>query len=114
MPDTRYPTRGLARLGIVVPVSNTNLEPDMMMLAPAGVSLHFTRAGGREHHHVRLEIGIAHRHDNAAASKATRWIFGIDHLNMAPFKFNQMSKVTPKDEGKVEFRTVFISRLPMH
>ena len=39
-------TRGLARLGIVVPVSNTNLEPDMMMLAPAGVSLHFTRAGG--------------------------------------------------------------------
>ena len=46
MPKTRNPTRGLARCGIVVPVSNTNLEPDMMMLAPAGVSLHFTRAGG--------------------------------------------------------------------
>lgn len=46
MIDPTYLTRGLARLGIVVPVSNTNLEPDMMMLAPAGVSLHFTRAGG--------------------------------------------------------------------
>lgn len=46
MLDTKYPSRGLARLGIVVPVSNTNLEPDMMMLAPAGVSLHFARAGG--------------------------------------------------------------------
>ena len=39
-------TRGVARLGIVVPVSNTNLEPDMHLLAPAGVSVHFARAGG--------------------------------------------------------------------
>jgi len=44
--DAIYPTRGRARCGIVVPVTNTNLEPDMMMLAPAGLSLHFTRAGG--------------------------------------------------------------------
>ena len=41
-----YGSRGRARLGIVVPVSNTNLEPDMMLLAPRGVSLHFARAGG--------------------------------------------------------------------
>lgn len=46
MTHSAYPTRGLARLGIVVPVTNTNLEPDMAMLAPQGVSLHFTRAGG--------------------------------------------------------------------
>ena len=39
-------SRGIARLGIVVPVSNTNLEPDMVMLRPDGVSLHFARAGG--------------------------------------------------------------------
>jgi len=40
------PSRGRARIGIVVPVSNTNLEPDMVMLRPAGVSLHVARAGG--------------------------------------------------------------------
>ena len=39
-------SRGRARLGIVVPMSNTNLEPDMVMLRPPGVSLHFMRAGG--------------------------------------------------------------------
>ncbi len=39
-------SRGRARLGIVVPFSNTNLEPDMTMLRPKGVSLHFARAGG--------------------------------------------------------------------
>ncbi len=39
-------SRGRGRIGVVVPVSNTNLEPDMVMLRPAGVSLHFARAGG--------------------------------------------------------------------
>ena len=39
-------TRGRARIGVVVPFSNTNLEPDLMMLCPPGVSLHFARAGG--------------------------------------------------------------------
>ena len=33
-------------IGVVVPVTNTNLEPDVIMLAPQGVSVHFTRAGG--------------------------------------------------------------------
>lgn len=46
MPASSYTSRGRARLGIVVPVSNTNLEPDMVLLAPSGVSLHFARAGG--------------------------------------------------------------------
>ena len=40
------PSRGVARIGAIVPVSNTNFEPDMVMLRPAGVSLHFMRAGG--------------------------------------------------------------------
>ena len=41
-----FKSRGRARLGVVVPFSNTNLEPDMQMLRPNGVSLHFARAGG--------------------------------------------------------------------
>ena len=44
-PDAQS-SRGVARIGAVVPVSNTNFEPDMVMLRPAGVSLHFMRAGG--------------------------------------------------------------------
>ena len=39
-------TRGRARIGVIVPMSNTNLEPDMEMLRPAGVSVHTMRAGG--------------------------------------------------------------------
>lgn len=46
MPEPTYSSRGLARIGVVVPVTNTNLEPDLVMLAPPGVSLHFARAGG--------------------------------------------------------------------
>ena len=40
-------TRGRARIG-VGPFSNTNLEPDLMMLCPPGVSLHFARVGGND------------------------------------------------------------------
>ena len=39
-------SRGRARIGVVVPFSNTNLEPDLVMLRPPGVSLHFARVGG--------------------------------------------------------------------
>jgi len=39
-------SRGRARLGVLVPFTNTNLEPDMALLRPAGVSLHFQRMGG--------------------------------------------------------------------
>ena len=41
-------SRGRARIGVLVPFTNTNLEPDMMMLRPDGVSLHFARLGGYE------------------------------------------------------------------
>ncbi|MEM7426388.1 MAG: Asp/Glu racemase [Pseudomonadota bacterium] len=39
-------SRGRARIGVVVPVSNTNLEPDMQLMRPDGASMHFARAGG--------------------------------------------------------------------
>ena len=39
-------SRGRARLGILVPFTNSNLEPDMVLLHPDGVSLHFARMGG--------------------------------------------------------------------
>ncbi|MFT5502559.1 MAG: maleate isomerase [Gammaproteobacteria bacterium] len=39
-------SRGRARVGVVVPVSNTNLEPDLGMMRPDGVSVHIMRAGG--------------------------------------------------------------------
>ena len=39
-------SRGRARFGILVPFTNTNLEPDMGLLRPDGVSLHFARMGG--------------------------------------------------------------------
>lgn len=39
-------SRGRARFGILVPFTNSNLEPDMAMMRPDGVSLHFARLGG--------------------------------------------------------------------
>ena len=39
-------SRGRARFGVLVPFTNTNLEPDMGLLRPDGVSLHFARLGG--------------------------------------------------------------------
>jgi len=39
--DTR-----LSRIGMIVPSSNTNAEPDCLMLAPPGVTIHTTRSGG--------------------------------------------------------------------
>ena len=38
--------RGRARIGALVPFTNTNLEPDLAMLAPPGVSIHVARLGG--------------------------------------------------------------------
>lgn len=38
--------RGRARIGALVPFTNTNLEPDLALLAPPGVSIHIARLGG--------------------------------------------------------------------
>lgn len=40
------PSRGRARIGVLVPFTNSNLEPDMVLLRPEGASLHFARMGG--------------------------------------------------------------------
>lgn len=39
-------SRGRARFGVLVPFTNCNLEPDMNLLRPSGVSMHFQRIGG--------------------------------------------------------------------
>lgn len=39
-------TRGRARIGVLVPFTNSNLEPDFAMMRPAGVSIHVARMGG--------------------------------------------------------------------
>lgn len=43
---TDYPSRGRARFGVLVPFTNSNLEPDFTLLRPEGVSLHFARLSG--------------------------------------------------------------------
>ncbi|MEM7259990.1 MAG: Asp/Glu racemase [Pseudomonadota bacterium] len=39
-------SRGVARIGVFVPYTNVNLEADMAMMCPPGVSMHYTRLGG--------------------------------------------------------------------
>ncbi|WP_372574150.1 maleate cis-trans isomerase family protein [Ruegeria jejuensis] len=38
--------RGLARIGVLVPYTNTNLEPDLMRMRVPGTTLHAQRMGG--------------------------------------------------------------------
>ena len=59
-----------ARLGFLVPPGNPTVEPEMMQLAPPGVSVHFTRmfAEGATGSHAgmdeRIRMQIAHLEDN--------------------------------------------------
>lgn len=39
-------SRGRARIGVLVPYTNVNMESDLAMMRPDGVSFHFTRMGG--------------------------------------------------------------------
>lgn len=41
-----YPSRGTARIGVLVPFTNTNLEADLTLMRPEGVSFHCARMGG--------------------------------------------------------------------
>ena len=52
-------TRGRARIGVLVPFTNVNLEPDLAMLCPEGVSLHFARLGGYDVDEVPDETQMA-------------------------------------------------------
>ena len=53
------PTRGRARIGVFVPFTNTNLEPDMVMIRPDGISLHFARIGGYDEDQIPDEEQMA-------------------------------------------------------
>lgn len=46
MPDLHSQTGRMIRIGVLVPFTNTNLEPEMMRMCPRGASVHFTRIGG--------------------------------------------------------------------
>lgn len=52
-------SRGRARFGILVPFTNTNLEPDMALMRPDGVSLHFARLGGYDRDEIPDETQMA-------------------------------------------------------
>ncbi|MEM7733005.1 MAG: Asp/Glu racemase [Pseudomonadota bacterium] len=52
-------SRGTARFGVLVPFTNTNLEPDMMLMRPPGVSLHFARLGGYDEDEIPDETQMA-------------------------------------------------------
>lgn len=39
-------TRAGSKIGVLVPFTNTNLEPDLMLMCPAECNLHFQRIGG--------------------------------------------------------------------
>ncbi len=51
--------RGHARIGVLVPYTNTNLEPDMMLMAPPGVSVHVARMGGYDEDEIPDEEQMA-------------------------------------------------------
>lgn len=51
MPEI-FSSRGRARIGVLVPFTNTNLEPDLALMKPDGVSLHIARLGGYDEHEV--------------------------------------------------------------
>ncbi len=44
--ETILANRRRRRIGVIVPSSNTNAEPDLQMLAPVGLTVHCTRSGG--------------------------------------------------------------------
>lgn len=53
------PNRGRARIGVLVPFTNVNLEPDMALLCPQGVSLHFSRLGGYDQDEIPDDTQMA-------------------------------------------------------
>lgn len=49
-------SRGRAQFGVLVHFTNTNLEPDLALMRPDGVSLHFARLGGYDQTRFRILI----------------------------------------------------------
>lgn len=53
------PLRMRARIGVLVPFTNTNLEADLAMMRPDGVSFHFARLGGYDVDEIPDETQMA-------------------------------------------------------
>ena len=70
-------SRGRARFAILVPFTNTNLEPDMMLLRPKGVSLHFSRLGGYDANEIPDENQM-HALGTADLDQPLQLIMGIN------------------------------------
>ncbi|MEQ8665610.1 MAG: hypothetical protein RIC16_07775 [Rhodospirillales bacterium] len=51
--------RGRARIGVLVPYTNQNLESDLIELRPQGVSVHFARLGGYDVDEIPDETQMA-------------------------------------------------------
>ncbi len=45
-------SRGYARLGLLVPFTNSNLEPDFALMCPDGFSIHVARLGGYDEEEI--------------------------------------------------------------
>ena len=69
-------SRGHARIGILVPFSNTNLEADMAMLCPQGVSMHYARMGGYDLEEIPDENQMANM-GASDLSEPLRMIAGV-------------------------------------
>lgn len=69
-------SRGKARFGILVPFTNTNLEPDMALMRPDGVSLHFARMGGYDEDEIPDENQM-HRLGAADLDEPLHLLMGV-------------------------------------
>lgn len=69
-------SRGRARFGILVPFTNTNLEPDMALLRPDGVSMHFARMGGYDQDEIP-DAGQMHGLGAADLDEPLRLLQGV-------------------------------------
>ena len=70
------PPRGRARIGVLVPYTNVNLEPDLQWLCPSGCSLHFERLGDYDIDAIPGSEQMA-RLGSADLSESLRLICGV-------------------------------------
>ena len=68
-------SRGRARIGVLVPFTNTNLEADLAMLCPPGVTLHYARLGDYDEDEIPDEKQMAGLGD-ADLSEPLRLLMG--------------------------------------